>query len=154
VEENLEEKEFAKGLLGMSPKVEWETRGDLRRRLASSSQQVLLFCAGVVKLGVGKSSAVLGLRQGTASEERGVTRVSPSNPRLGGENSVGTLPKFRKWETSEGGLLRNCGRENGVPTEGDGGLPGSTVEASSSEAFPFLRTTSGSVSGVARGSCG
>jgi hypothetical protein len=64
-------------------------------------------CAGVEKLGVGKSSAVLGLRQGTASEERGVTRVSPSNPRPGGENSAGTLPKFRKRETSEGGLLRN-----------------------------------------------
>jgi hypothetical protein len=43
VEENSEEKEFAKGLLGMSPEVEWETRGDLRRKLASSSQQVFLF---------------------------------------------------------------------------------------------------------------
>jgi hypothetical protein len=42
---------------------------------------------GVVKIGVGKSSAVLGLCQGTALEERGVTRVSPSNPRLGGEKS-------------------------------------------------------------------
>jgi hypothetical protein len=49
----------------------------------------------------------LGLCQGTASEERGVTRISPSNPRPGGENSAGTLPKFRKRETSEGGLLRN-----------------------------------------------
>ena len=36
------EKEFAKGLLRMSLEVEWETRGDLRRRLTSSSQQVLL----------------------------------------------------------------------------------------------------------------
>jgi hypothetical protein len=62
---------------------------------------------GVVKLGVGKSSVVLGLRQGTASGERGVTRISPSNPRPGGENSTGTLPKFRKRETSEKGLLRN-----------------------------------------------
>jgi hypothetical protein len=60
---------------------------------------------GVVKLGVGKSSVVLGLRQGTASGERGVTRISPSNPRPGGENSAGTLPKFRKRETSEKGLL-------------------------------------------------
>jgi hypothetical protein len=40
---------------------------------------------GVVKIGVGKSSAVLGLRQSTTSEERGVTRVSPSNPRPGGK---------------------------------------------------------------------
>jgi hypothetical protein len=39
---------------------------------------------GVVKLGVGKYSVVLSLRQGTASGERGVTRVSPSNPRPGG----------------------------------------------------------------------
>ena len=83
-----------------------------------------------------------------------MTRISPSNPRSGGENSVGTLPKFRKWETSKGGLLRNRGGENGVLIEGDGGLPVSAVEASSSEAFPFLRTTSGSILGVDRGSCG
>jgi hypothetical protein len=57
--------------------------------------------------GVGKSSVVMGLRQGMDSKERGVTRISPSNPRPGGENSAGTLPKFRKWETSKGGLLRN-----------------------------------------------
>ena len=62
---------------------------------------------GVVKLAVGKSSVVLGLCQGTTSRERGVTRISPSNPRPRGENSVGTLPKFRKRETSEKGLLRN-----------------------------------------------
>jgi len=83
-----------------------------------------------------------------------VTRISPSNPRPGGENSAGTLPKFRKQETSKKGLLRNRGEENGVPTEGDGGLPGSMVEASPLEAFPFLRTTFGSVLGVDRGSCG
>jgi hypothetical protein len=57
--------------------------------------------------GVGKSSAVLGLRQGTASGERGVTRISPSSPRPGGENSAGTLPKFRKRETSEKVCSRN-----------------------------------------------
>jgi hypothetical protein len=33
--------------------------------------------------------------------ERGVTRISPSDTRPGGENSAGTLPKFRKRETSE-----------------------------------------------------
>jgi hypothetical protein len=54
---------------------------------------------GVVKLGVGKSSVLLGLCQSTASGERGVTRVSPSNAIPGGENSTGTLPKFRKRET-------------------------------------------------------
>ena len=62
---------------------------------------------GAVKIGVGKFSIVLGLRQGIASEERGVSRISPSSPRPGGENSAGTLPKFRKWETLEGGLIRN-----------------------------------------------
>jgi hypothetical protein len=61
--------------------------------------------ATVTRGGVVKSSVVQGLRQGTASGERGVTRISPSNLRPGGENSAGTLPKFRKWETSEMGLL-------------------------------------------------
>jgi hypothetical protein len=32
VEENSEEKEFAKGLQGMNLRVGWETRGDSRRR--------------------------------------------------------------------------------------------------------------------------
>jgi hypothetical protein len=108
----------------------------------------------VVKLGVGKYSMVLGLCQGTALGERGVTRISPSNPRLGGENSTGTLPKLRKWETSEKGLLGSREEENGVPTEGDGKLPGSTVEVSPSKAFPFLIITFGSTSSVARGNYG
>jgi hypothetical protein len=43
VEENSEEKGFMKGLLGMSPEAEWETREDLRGRITSSSPQVLLF---------------------------------------------------------------------------------------------------------------
>ena len=60
---------------------------------------------GAVKPGVGKSFVVLGLRQGTTSGERGVTRISPSNPRPGGENLAGTLLKFRTQETSEKGLL-------------------------------------------------
>jgi hypothetical protein len=60
---------------------------------------------GVVNLGVGKSSVVLGLRQGTVEGERGVTRISPSNPRPRGENLAGTLPKFKKWETLEKGML-------------------------------------------------
>jgi hypothetical protein len=84
----------------------------------------------VVKLGVGKYFVVLGLSQGTSSRERGVTHISPSNPRPGGENSVGTLPKFRKRETSEKGLLGNQEEENGVSTEGDGILPSSAVEVS------------------------
>jgi hypothetical protein len=61
--------------------------------------------ATVTRGGVVKSSAVQGLRQGTTSGERGVTRISPSNPRPRGENSAGTLPKFKKRKTSEKGLL-------------------------------------------------
>ena len=40
---------------------------------------------GAVRLGVGKSSVVLGLHQGTTSGEMGVTGISPSNPRPGGK---------------------------------------------------------------------
>jgi hypothetical protein len=97
---------------------------------------------GAVKPGVGKSSVILGLRQGTTSGEMGVTRISPSNPRPRRETSIGTLPKFRKRETLESGLLGNSGGENGVLTEGDGRLLGLAVIASPSEAFHFPRTTS------------
>jgi hypothetical protein len=55
---------------------------------------------GVEKPGVGKYPMVLGLHQSMTSGEMGVTRISPSNPRPGGETSTGTLPKFGKWETS------------------------------------------------------
>jgi hypothetical protein len=58
----------------------------------------------VVKPGVGKSSDSLGLNHGTISGERGVTRVSPSNPIPGGENSTGTLPKFKVQETPTEGI--------------------------------------------------
>jgi hypothetical protein len=64
------------------------------------------FCVGVVKIGVGKSSMVSGLRQGTVLGEKGVTRFCPFGPRPGEENSIGTLPKFRKRDTSEGGWSR------------------------------------------------
>jgi hypothetical protein len=59
---------------------------------------------GVVKPGVGKYSEALGLNHGTISGERGVTRISPSNPRPGGENSTGTLPKFKVRETPTEGI--------------------------------------------------
>jgi len=60
----------------------------------------------VVKPEVGKSSNALGLNHGTILGERGVTRVSPSNPRPGGENSTGTLPKFKVQETPTKGITR------------------------------------------------
>jgi hypothetical protein len=59
---------------------------------------------GVVNLGVGKYPEVLGLNHGTTSGDRGVTRISPSNPRPGGENSTRTLPKFKVRETPTEGI--------------------------------------------------
>jgi hypothetical protein len=59
---------------------------------------------GVVKLGVGKYSVILGLDQGTTSGEKGVTRIYPSNPKIGGENSTGTLPNFKDRETPTEGI--------------------------------------------------
>jgi putative protein kinase ArgK-like GTPase of G3E family len=50
---------------------------------------------GVVKPGVGKSSEIPILNQATTSGEIGVTNISPSNPRSGGEKSIGTLPNFK-----------------------------------------------------------
>jgi len=67
----------------------------------------VFLCAGVVKIGVGKSSVVPSLCQGTVLGERGVIRSCPSDPRLGEEKSTGTLLKFRKRETSETGLSRD-----------------------------------------------
>jgi len=60
---------------------------------------------GVIKLGVGKSFEVWGLDQGTTSGEIGVTKISPSNPKIGGENSIGTLPNFKLWETPTDGII-------------------------------------------------
>jgi hypothetical protein len=59
----------------------------------------------VVKPGVGKYPEALGLNHGTISGDRGVTRISPSNPRPGGENSTGTLPKFKVRETPTEGII-------------------------------------------------
>jgi hypothetical protein len=50
---------------------------------------------GVVNPRVGNSSEVLGLNHDTTSGERGVTWISPSKSRPGGENSIGTLPNFK-----------------------------------------------------------
>jgi hypothetical protein len=91
----------------------WGNNGGFREKAKALESVDASLCAvvatlirgGVVKLGVGKSSMVLGLHQGTTSGERGVTRISPSNPKPGGQNLAGTLPKFRKWENSEKGLL-------------------------------------------------
>jgi hypothetical protein len=51
---------------------------------------------GIVKPRVGKYFEFLGLGQAATSREIGVTKLSPSDPRPGGENSTGTLPQFKK----------------------------------------------------------
>jgi hypothetical protein len=58
----------------------------------------------VVKPRVGKYSKVLGLNHGATSGEMEVTKISPSNPRLGGDKSTGTLPNFKLRETPTGGI--------------------------------------------------
>jgi hypothetical protein len=68
--------------------------------------------------GVGKSSAALGLCQGIASGERGVTKSCPSGPRPGEENSTGTLPKFKKRETAETGLTKSEEEKKGLQQKG------------------------------------
>jgi hypothetical protein len=65
---------------------------------------VTLTRGGVIKPEVGKYYEVQGLNHGTTSGERGATRFSPSNPRPGGENSTGTLPKFKVQETPAEGI--------------------------------------------------
>ena len=63
-----------------------ESRSGVGRRRGFKEKDNELKSAGAPSCaGVGKSSVVLGLCQGIASEERGVTRISPSNPRPGGK---------------------------------------------------------------------
>jgi len=58
----------------------------------------------VVKPGVEKSSNLLGLKSGTILGERGVTRISTSTPRTGGEKSIGTFLKFKVRENPIEGI--------------------------------------------------
>ena len=62
-----------------------EKASELKSANVSLSAEVTIVRrGGAVNLGVGKSYVVLGLRQGAALGEMGVTRISPSNPRPGG----------------------------------------------------------------------
>jgi len=70
-----------------------------------SAKSVTPIGGGVIKPRVGKSFEVWGLDQGTTSRESGVKRISPSNPRPGGENSTITLPKFKVRETPAEGII-------------------------------------------------
>jgi hypothetical protein len=63
--------------------------------VSSSVNTTNLIRGGVVKPRVGKSYEVLGLNHYTTSGEIGVSNISPSNSRLGGEKSTGKLPKFK-----------------------------------------------------------
>jgi hypothetical protein len=58
-----------------------------------------LIGGGAVNSVVGKSSKVLGLNHFTTSGETGVSKLSPSKPRIGRKKSVGKLPKFKIFET-------------------------------------------------------
>jgi hypothetical protein len=58
VEENLEEKEFAKGLLGMSPRSGVGNKRGFKEKANEAQVSRCSSCAGV-----GKSSAVTGLRR-------------------------------------------------------------------------------------------
>jgi hypothetical protein len=59
----------------------------------------------VIKPGVGYSSKVLVLYQGTTLGEIGVTKISPSNPKPRGENSTQTIPNFKLRETPTKGII-------------------------------------------------
>jgi len=122
-----------------------------------SVEAATMIGGGLVKPGVGKSSEVLRLNHGTTSVEKGVKKLSPSNPRPKGENSTGTLPKFKVWETPTYSMIRKWEVDMGVSIGGQwksSEIPGSTVEVLSRRAFPFLMIFFGSTSGVAKGSCG
>jgi hypothetical protein len=51
-------------------------------------ETIIVIGGGVVNPKVGKSSEVLGINHGATSEERRVTRISPSNPIAEGGNSI------------------------------------------------------------------
>jgi hypothetical protein len=78
---------FEQGRMELSFREERETTEDLEKRPGFEGTKVSLSVVatiiggGVVKPGVGKYSKVLGLDHGTTSGEKGVTRISPSNPR-------------------------------------------------------------------------
>ena len=61
-----------------------------------------------------KSSEVLGLNHGTTPREVGVTRLSPSNPRLGEEKSSRTLANFKLQEKPTNGITRKGAAVIGV----------------------------------------
>jgi hypothetical protein len=94
------------------------------------------------------------MNQGTTSGERGVTRVSPTNSRPGGENPARTLPKFglRETPTDDNKIGRNEGV--GVSTKSckSPEIPILAVELPPSEDFHFLIIFSGSASGGANSS--
>jgi hypothetical protein len=69
------------------------------------AKSVTLTGGGVIKPQVGKYYEVWGLDQGTTSGERGVTRISPSKSRPGGEKSTGTLPNFKLQKTPTNGII-------------------------------------------------
>jgi hypothetical protein len=69
--------------------------------------------------GVGKSSKVKSLSfHFTTSGEKGVSKLSPSKPRIGGEKSAGKLPKFKFLETPTVCIIGESETVTGVCKEG------------------------------------
>jgi hypothetical protein len=67
---------------------------------------------------VGKYFEVRGLYQGIALGKKGVTKISPSNPKTGGENSTGILPNFKLRETPTDGIIGKREENIGFYTRG------------------------------------
>jgi hypothetical protein len=65
-----------------------KTTGPEGTKVSLFVKSTTLTGGGVVKPGVGKYFEVLSLNHGTTSVEMGVTKLSPSNPRLGEEKST------------------------------------------------------------------
>jgi len=86
---------------------------------------------GVVKTKVGNYSKLLGLNHFTISGEIGVSKLSPSKKRLGGEKSIGKLQKFKLLETPTDGIIGELDATTGVLKEEVCKLtesPGTTIE--------------------------
>jgi hypothetical protein len=54
---------------------------------------------------VGKYSKLLDLNHFTISRETGVSKISPSKRRIGGDKSTGKIPKFKLLETPTDGII-------------------------------------------------
>jgi len=88
-------------------------------KVSPSLTATTLIGGGVVNYGVGKSSKVKYLSfHFTTSREKGVSKLSPSKPRIRGEKSAGKLPKFKFLETPAICIIGESETVTGVCKEG------------------------------------